>query len=557
MPSFDNHLTPNSFIHQLSGRAAILLILGFTALAILPFSGKAFHVDDPFFIQVARHILDHPLNPYSFDYNWYGYPQPVAPIVYNPPLVSYYMAAIGELFGWSELALHLGFFLFTALSAVGIFRLSGHFTTSPLLATLAAVLTPTFLLSSSTLMLDVPGLACFIWAVHLWIDGLKQDRPRRLLAASLFMCVGVLTKYICLTSVPLLLVYAVFKRKPLRLWAPYLTLPLLVIGGYALVYHELYGSYPFFSAASFSLASKLSNFSLFHDLLVGLAFFGGGLITVLLLTPWCWSNKATSGWALYLLGLMLVIKYLAPVKLISSDTTFSFGQAAEMAIYVTCGTQLLALTLLDLWRNRNPESLLLALWIGGIFVFASLLSWSVNGRLVLLTAAPAGILLARRLQQAPRLREKPALLLWPFLVSALIGTLLNMADYRLAGSAKEAAATVTRQKPDDGNTIWFFGHWGFQHYMESYGAKAVDTTSTTLLLGDRIVVPENNSNVQIPDEVKKHLRLVEELTLPAFPLATTLNLQANAGFYSSVFGPLPFTFARSPAERYWVFTPVH
>jgi len=109
----------------------------------------------------------------------------------------------------------------------------------------------------------------------------------------------------------------------------------------------------------------------------------------------------------------------------------------------------------------------------------------------------------------------------------------------------------------DGNTIWFFGHWGFQHYMESYGAKAVDRTTTTLLLGDRIVVPENNSNLQIPDEVKKHLRLVEELTLPAFPLATTLNLQANAGFYSSVFGPLPFTFARSPAERYWVFTPVH
>jgi hypothetical protein len=405
-------------------------------------------------------------------------------------------------------------------------------------------------------MMDVPMLACFVWAIHLWITGLNQDRPRQLLAASLLICVGVVTKYICLTAIPLLLVYSLFKRKPPRLWVPYLTLPLLFTGGYALLYHELYASNPFSSAISYSLTSKYGDFTLFSDLLVGLAFLGGGLLVVLLLTPWCWSGRAISGWALYLFGLILIIRYVAPVRLLSPDTALGLRQATEMAVYVTCGTQLLALTLMDVWRNRNPESLLLALWVGGIFVFASLLSWSVNGRTVAIMAAPVGILLARRLQQAPRPRKKPALLLIPILISALLGTLLNMADYRLAATAKEAADTVARQIPDDGKTTWFFGHWGFQHYMESHGATAIDTATTEMQYGDRVILPENNANLQIPDELMKHLRIADELTFPTFSLATTLHMKANAGYYSSVFGPLPFTFQQSPPEKYWVLTVV-
>ena len=38
---------------------------------LLPFSGKAFNVDDPLFVYVARQITHHPLDPYGFKVNWF------------------------------------------------------------------------------------------------------------------------------------------------------------------------------------------------------------------------------------------------------------------------------------------------------------------------------------------------------------------------------------------------------------------------------------------------------------------------------------------------------
>ena len=65
------------------------------------------------------------------------------------------------------------------------------------------------------------------------------------------------------------------------------------------------------------------------------------------------------------------------------------------------GLSVLAMALVDWWKRRTPESLLLALWVLGTFVFAAFLNWTINARSVLPLIPASGILIARRLDELP------------------------------------------------------------------------------------------------------------------------------------------------------------
>ena len=83
------------------------LVLAISVVGLLSlFADKAFSIDDPLFIWLAHHIADHPLDFYGFTVNWFGELKPMFDESQNPPLAGYYLAAVGELFGWSERALH-------------------------------------------------------------------------------------------------------------------------------------------------------------------------------------------------------------------------------------------------------------------------------------------------------------------------------------------------------------------------------------------------------------------------------------------------------------------
>ncbi|MGD1214445.1 MAG: hypothetical protein ABR861_05610, partial [Terriglobales bacterium] len=80
-----------------------------TIACLLPFSGRAFHIDDPLFVLAARQIARHPLDPYGFNLIWCESLERMADITKNPPLACYYGAAVGQVAGWSERAFHLAF----------------------------------------------------------------------------------------------------------------------------------------------------------------------------------------------------------------------------------------------------------------------------------------------------------------------------------------------------------------------------------------------------------------------------------------------------------------
>lgn len=65
-----------------------------------------------------------------------------------------------------------------------------------------------------------------------------------------------------------------------------------------------------------------------------------------------------------------------------------------------------------------------------------------------------------------------------------------------------------------------------------------------------MVLPQNNTRVVgvLPEAIAS--REWVEVDVPA--VASTMHKKRGAGFYSSGYGPLPFTFGRAPQERYEV-----
>ncbi|MFQ5353616.1 MAG: hypothetical protein ACE5DR_01600, partial [Thermodesulfobacteriota bacterium] len=73
-------------------RRDMVIVAVLTAAILLPFSDKAFHIDDTLFVRAAQHILEKPFPFYWFDINWYGWDMAMFQVMKNPPLTSYFIA---------------------------------------------------------------------------------------------------------------------------------------------------------------------------------------------------------------------------------------------------------------------------------------------------------------------------------------------------------------------------------------------------------------------------------------------------------------------------------
>ena len=133
----------------------------------------------------------------------------------NPPLVSYWLAGVGALFGWNESVLHAAMLVPALLAVAGVWLLARVLGAPPRLAGLALLAMPGFLVSSTTLMADVLAMALWTWAVLAWVRGLQRERMGWLAAGAVLAGLCLLTKYVGLAVVPLLFAYTVLKSRRL------------------------------------------------------------------------------------------------------------------------------------------------------------------------------------------------------------------------------------------------------------------------------------------------------------------------------------------------------
>ncbi|MBI2200004.1 MAG: glycosyltransferase family 39 protein [Candidatus Rokubacteria bacterium] len=539
----------------MTSRTGLLLGLA-TALCLVPFAGKAFHVDDPPFLWAARQIQSQPTDFYGFRLNWFGAEQPMWEVATNPPLTSYYQAAAAALAGWSERALHLAFLLPALAAVLGTYVLARGLCAHPALAALLALVNPAFVVSSTSVMSDIMLVAFWVWAAALWVRGLARESPATLAGAACLVALAALTKYYGASLVPLLFAYGLAARRRPGTWALWLLLPLGALAAYQGAALGLYGRGLVFDAGSYAGAFRSAmGVPLWARGATALAFAGGGLATLAFLAPWCWSRRAV--------GYACAAAAAAMLAVVSAGSIGGFplveaggvrwAVVVQLGLWGLGGLTVVALAAADLWHRRDAGSLLLGLWVLGTLAFAGLMNWSVNARSILPMAPAAAILLARRLEQRGALAH--GRLRWPLLLPLAAGAALALwvagSDYSLANSARQAAAVVHRLYGRGPGPLWFEGHWGFQYYMEAAGGRSVDWNGARPSPGEWLVVPANNTNTFLMPRGAVSLHRVVEVPSPG--VMATMNRSVGAGFYSDVWGPLPFAVGRVPPERYYVF----
>ena len=87
---------PEKFLQSWSTAHSHIVLVLLTLACLLPFSERAFHVDDPLFVWAAQRIVKTPTDPYGFNLIWDYTRVRMADVTQNPPLASYYAAAIGR-----------------------------------------------------------------------------------------------------------------------------------------------------------------------------------------------------------------------------------------------------------------------------------------------------------------------------------------------------------------------------------------------------------------------------------------------------------------------------
>jgi hypothetical protein len=236
------------------------------------------------------------------------------------------------------------------------------------------------------------------------------------------------------------------------------------------------------------------------------------------------------------------------------DRSLASLEAFLFAIFGVIGF-LLLLGLVEMyWREKSPETGMLLLWTFGTVGFASFLNWTVSGRSILPLIPAAVLFMSKVLSQGGDFREflKDKRVTGVVGLSFLLALGVTWTDSALANTARKAAADIAREFSGIRGKIQFQGHWGFQFYMENLGEIHVDYSNKTWNVQDILIIPIRNSNLGLPDP-ESHFVLVKVFQYKPTPFLSTMNNSVAAGFYSSLYGPFPFSIGRVQPEDYLAF----
>lgn len=510
---------------------AALALAAFTGLLLAPFLDKPYHIDDALYLRAARQIRTAPSAPFGFSYNWSGTPVPYWLVNLNPPLHAYVLAAITAATGERELPTHAALLVFPLGCAALMHGLARRWCAEPASAAAAAVVSPAFLVGATSAMADLPLLFFWLLSVRLTVAAADRDRPWLLFPAGLAATAAALTKYFGAALVPLLCVYWCARRtRPWRqLWA--LALPAAALAGWSAYSVAKIGfAHPLASAGYAAAEGRDWGFALG----AGAAYLGGCLLFPVAALPAAAAagRRPAALWAAALAILVLLI-----------PEGFAAAAGPLWLPLAAGGVLALLLVLREAAAWRDPESRLLFLWSAGTLVFALAANWTINARTLLPASFPVAVLLVRWAQSRPRSGALLLGLRCALAPAGVVSLLLAWSDYGHARAVRDFAENhAPREARADGRVL-FAGHWGFQHYMERAGASALDYGKLDLRPGDLLCVSVNNAGVRpLPEPLRSRLRRVGSFPAPArLSLRLTDNFGRTAGFYSSVFGPLPFS----------------
>lgn len=518
-----------------------LALLGAAALLLVPFLGKAVNIDGAFFLAIADNITRHPLHPYDFTYNWTGRLDYVWDEMKNPPFIFYFQALLLKLGIRSDAGLNACFLIFPAAALLGMLALARKTVRRPLYPCLLLLASPAFLVSATSIMMDVALIAFYTVAVAAFVAGAEEDRNDLRLLAGVAGALAVLTKYFALSLIPLLGAYALLRRKDLRANLVVLLLPAAAYLLWHLHGVAFHGRGHLLNAMAYGAARHESWLHLLRQAIATLTFTGGLLAAPLL-------SFAPLGRVRGSLALVAGIA-LSAALLAAAEQRLAFpATGANRVLFIAFATGAVVYFVKaagDSLGRHDAFGWMLRMWLWGGVGFCLFFNWTVNARTVLLFAPPALLLFARWTEDAPRLRRGALAL------TLALGLVAAAADYQFAEFGRQEAVRAAERYGNGagGRPVRFVGHWGFQYYMERAGFTHLDFGNPDLEPGDRVIVAEMHtvSNRSMRELPPRKSILGVYYRRPRIPVLT-MNEFAGAGLHGSFLGLLPYTYSRLPLE---------
>jgi Dolichyl-phosphate-mannose-protein mannosyltransferase len=218
------------------------VVLGIVLIGCLgPFVNKAIQGDDALFVWTGQWIQGHPMDFFGGKTNWWFSTMPMWMANWNPPLMSYFLAAVASIFGWSEIPMHVACIGVAFAAAAGIHSLAKMWCQRPLLATVIAIFTPAFLVSATTLMCDVLMLAFWVWSLAVFVRALETETRWQFALAGVLAGLAILTKYSALMLLPLMAAMGILRKKKTGWWLLALVMPMIIAAIYEFLTAKLYG----------------------------------------------------------------------------------------------------------------------------------------------------------------------------------------------------------------------------------------------------------------------------------------------------------------------------
>jgi hypothetical protein len=215
---------------------------------------------------------------------------------------------------------------------------------------------------------------------------------------------------------------------------------------------------------------------------------------------------------------------------------------------VVAGVAVVVLALSQL-RRREPDDVLLALWVLGTLAFAIFLNWTQSARTFLPAAPALGILVARRFSERGVYWGAGP---WAAVgVCAVLAVGVAVADARWAGQVRDVAGQVGERWVGPEHRTFAMGHWGLQWYLEAEGVRTIDYRRDRLKPGDVLIEPGFSYAVRSPDA--DAFELIELLEHPKGGVLHTMAPEIGVGFHAGGGSPLPWAFGSPAPDRYRVW----
>lgn len=541
----------------------LLLGIGLFAVFFLPFLGKAFHIDDSFFIDSAGLIGWNPIEASPADYPYKGVvirrylPYEAS----HPFLLPYMMKVVRAAFGESEIAMHAAFLIFPLMALTALAKLTSLLFPAvgrkALLAPLFLMAVPAFLVNAHNVMADVPTLALFLTSLFWYISAIEKERALHAFVGSIFLSAAVFSSYQMLALIPLVLIYAWRRRRLILVTFLSLSVPLLCMVSWVLMIYSRYGIFPLLksslSVTGLDNASEIARgygSGMFSDRAVSiLGLLGTSLFFVFVVYVVC-----SAVWRR--LAVLFAAGVLSTAVMFSLYVRYTFFETVLLSVLVTTALLLLSEAVRLTFRpgETSPQRFFLLAWALSVLGYNQFVLPFGSAR-YLLPAIPPLIMLFIGAIDWERAKKITLPVAAAFLLSALFGLANAYADYFHAGTYREIAREVQqfRSEKNGSPDVWYIGEWGMRHYLDSVGARYLLNDSREPLKGDYLVIPE------MPRFWEPHMLLTQRLKLYAtreFRSASPLKIfhrQSRAGFYAQHWGLLSFGFSQEPQESFEIW----